>query len=80
MLTRRRFFAEDPVGKATTLAARARRTRQYMQTFRRLRNLNRAFACERGHFGCAAESDGAFTDELLHLIGSTGDSDAPPRS
>jgi hypothetical protein len=47
--------------------------RQYMETFRRLQKLYRAFQCEYGHFSCAAEPDGACTDELLHLIGNTAD-------
>jgi hypothetical protein len=64
------------MSKATKLASRPHATRQYMQTFRRLRKLNRAFYCEHGHFGCAAEPVGACTDELLHLIGkATDDSD-----
>jgi hypothetical protein len=59
--------------KATRLAPKARATRQYLQTFRRLRKLNRAFDCEHGHFGCAAEPHGACTDELLRLIGKSAD-------
>lgn len=55
------------MSKATTLARKVRATRQYMETFRRLQKLNRAFDCEHGHFGCAAEPDGACTAELLHL-------------
>ena len=68
------------MSKASKLATRARATRQYLQTFRRLQKLNRAFTCEHGHFGCAAEPDGACTDELLRLIGGADDSDALPRS
>jgi hypothetical protein len=70
------FFCPETMSKATTLAAKARATRQYLQTFRRLRMLNRAFDCEHGHFGCAAEPNGACTDELLHLIEAADDSDA----
>jgi hypothetical protein len=58
------------MSKATTLARRPSATRKYMQTFRRLRKLNRAFHCEHGHFGCAAEPDGPCIDELLRLTGS----------
>ena len=61
------------MSKATTLAPKVRATRQYLQTFRRLRKLNRAFGCERGHFACAAETGGACTDELLQLIGKTAE-------
>lgn len=64
------LFAENPMSKATTLATRAHATRQYLQIFRRLRKLNRAFDCEHGHFGCAAEPNGACTHELLRLIGA----------
>lgn len=67
------------MSKATTLASKARATRQYLQTFRRLQKLNRAFRCERGHFACAAEPDGACTSELRHLIGKAADdSDVEP--
>jgi hypothetical protein len=69
---RRRLF-ETRMSKATTLASKARATRQYMETFRRLQKLNRAFDCEHGHFSCAAEPDGACTEELLRLIGKAGD-------
>ena len=72
LVARRRFFHKR-MSKATTLARKIRASRQYMDTFRRLRKLNRAFDCERGHFGCAAEPDGACTEELLHLIGKTAD-------
>jgi len=67
------FFTENRVTKATRLAPKARAIRQYMQTFRRLQKLHRAFDCEHGHFGCAAEPDGACTEELLHLIGKAAD-------
>jgi hypothetical protein len=67
------------MSKATTLAPKTRATRQYLQTFRRLQKLNRAFGCEHGHFACAAEPNGACTDELLHLIGkATDESDIRP--
>jgi len=69
---RRRLF-ETRMSKATTLASKARATRQYMETFRRLQKLNRAFDCEHGHFSCAAEPDGACTEELLRLIGKASD-------
>lgn len=58
------------MSKATALARKPSATRKYMQTFRRLQKLHRAFACEHGHFGCAAEPGGACTDEVLHLIGA----------
>jgi hypothetical protein len=74
------FFAENCMSKASKLAARAQAARQYLQTFRRLRKLSRAFICEHGHFGCAAEPNGACTDELVRLIGAADDSDARPRS
>ena len=61
------------MSKASTLARRAVATRKYMQTFRRLQKRYRAFACERGHPGCAAEPDGACTEELLRLIGRSPD-------
>jgi hypothetical protein len=64
---------ENRMSKATRLASKARATRQYMQTLRRLRKLNRAFECEYGHFACAAEPDGACTDELLRVIGKAAD-------
>jgi len=57
------------MSKAITLARKASATRKYLQTLRRLQKLNRAFACERGHFGCAAEPNGACADDLLRLIG-----------
>jgi hypothetical protein len=69
---RRRLF-ETRMSKATTLAGKTRATRQYLETFRRLQKLNRAFDCEHGHFSCAAEPDGACTDELLRLIGKPAD-------
>jgi hypothetical protein len=68
------------VSKATILATKPSAARKYLQTFRRLQQLNRAFDCERGHFGCAAEPDGACTEELLRLLGATDDSDAAPHS
>jgi hypothetical protein len=75
---RRRLF-ETRMSKATTLAGKTRATRQYLETFRRLQKLNRAFDCEHGHFSCAAEPDGACTDELLRLIGKpAGDRDGRP--
>ena len=64
------------MSKAATLATKERARRQYMQTFRRLQKLNRAFDCEHGHFGCAAEPDGACTDEVLRLTGRAAD-DSP---
>jgi hypothetical protein len=67
------FFTENRVTKATRLAPKARAARQYMQTFRRLQKLNRAFDCEHRHFGCAAEPGGACTEELLDLIGRAAD-------
>jgi hypothetical protein len=72
-VVRRRLFFDERMSKASTLASKARATRQYMETFRRLQKLNRAFDCEHGHFSCAAEPDGACTDELLHLIGKSAD-------
>jgi hypothetical protein len=66
-------FTANRMSKATTLARRLRASRQYLQTYRRLRKLNRAFECERGHFGCAAEPGGACTEELLQLIGNAAD-------
>jgi len=78
-LVARRRFVDKRMSKATTLARKVRASRQYMDTFRRLQKLNRAFDCERGHFGCAAEPEGACTDELLHLIGEAADdSDVRP--
>ena len=74
-LTLRARSAGNCMSKATILARKLRASRQYLQTFRRLQKLNRAFECERGHFGCAAEPNGACTDELLHLIGKTADDD-----
>jgi hypothetical protein len=66
-------FTANRMSKAATLARRLRASRQYLQTFRRLQKLNRAFECERGHFGCAAEPGGACTEELLRLIGNAED-------
>jgi hypothetical protein len=65
------------MSKATILARKPSATRKYLQTFRRLQKLYRAFACEHGHVGCAAEQGGACTDELLHLIGAA-DGDVGP--
>jgi len=78
-LVARPRLCDTRMSKATTLARKVRATRQYLDTFRRLQKLNRAFDCERGHFGCAAEPDGACTDELLRLIGKAADdSDVRP--
>jgi hypothetical protein len=63
------------MSKASTLARKPAATRKYMQTFRRLQKRYRAFTCEHGHFGCAAEPRGACTEELLHAIGADDDAD-----
>ena len=70
------FFVENRMSRAITLARRPSAARKYMETFRRLQKLNRAFECEYGHFGCAAEPNGACTDELVRLTGVADDRDA----
>jgi hypothetical protein len=74
------ILPESRMSKAITLARKPSAARKYLQTFRRLQKLSRAFECERGHFACAADPNGACTEELLRLIGSADDGDAQPRS
>jgi len=58
---------EKHMSKAERLATSVQASRNYLRTLRRLSKLDQAHDCEHGHLGCAAEPQGACSDELLHL-------------